>query len=461
MPRAKKTELVQIQKTPIPPLHQSTRILTACPKFYVTSVIEGRKKPGSQAASRGTQVHRVMAQYASHCARKGVSMDLDAFDEFAKGVGPTAGKILAGMRESYSVDFTHLFATEVTMALDENMRPTAVSGPLEGTTVDSGLPPHFEGTLDAMYMFREESSIMIDDAKTHARPFDPKDPEFALQSQMYSVFAFQFFPWVQKVKFRLWFVRYKNLTRDVEYTRQELPAIIDAVKTARSLQLSIHDTYDTGGDIEAIGNDGCFYCPLLSGRECPILQDNANAQGKPDEWLSTEIVYSAYAKVNRTRMKSWIQANGRAIILRDFNQKSYSYGPTSSEGSVYPLFQATADSVATRCLRCFEAFDYVPANGQCPKCQNSLVRPIMPIVDKLEEYAHGNPDDTNWYGKLVISSTELNSKLAAKKRAFLDQSVQDAADKVTRVRTKVSKPQDSIVEEPEEDENEWGEEEDF
>ena len=456
----KKTELVQIQKSPIPPLHQSTRIMTACPKFYVTAVIQGRKKPGSQQASRGTQVHRVMAQYASHCARKGISMDLEAFDFFAKGVGPSAGKILAGMRESYNVDFAHLFATEITMALDENMQPTDVCGPLEGTTDDSGLPPHYEGTLDALYMFREGSSITIDDAKTHARPFDPKDPEFALQSQMYSVFAFQFFPWVESVKFRLWFVRYKNLTRDVEYTRQDLPSLIDAVKTARSLQLSIHATHDAGGKIEAIGNDGCFYCPLLSGRECPILQDNPNAQGEPSEWVSTEIVYSAYAKVNRARMKAWIQANGRPIILRDFNQKCYSYGPTPSEGSIYPLFQATAESVATRCMKCFELFAYIPADGQCPKC-HGMVRPIMPIVDKLEEYAHGNPDDTNWYSRLVISSTELNSKLSAKKRAFLDQSIQDAADKVTRVRVKVSKPQDSIVEEPEENE-EWDEEgEDF
>lgn len=442
MARAKKqTALVQIEASPIPPFHQSTQTLTACPKFYVTSVIQGRRKPSGPQAMRGTQVHRVLAQYASHCARKGISMDLDAFNVFAHGVGPSAAKILAGLRESYSVDFEHLFATEVKMRLDENLQPTYVDGPLEGTTLDSGLPVHYEGTPDAVYLFREEAAALVDDAKTHARPFDPKDPEYALQGQMYSLFIMAFFPWVQRVKFRLWFVRYKNLTREVEYTRQDFGALADAVRTARSLQLSIHKTHEAGGEIQAIGNDGCFYCPLLSGRECPILQDNPNAQEKPSEWLSSSLVYSAYAKVNNARMKAWVQATGKPIALRDYNQKCFTYGPNESEADVFQLFQPTADGIA----------------------MDEQGNPVLPIVSLLLDYAHATPDDTTFMQKITISASSITPALKAKRRAFLHQAVLDTTEKITKVRMKVSKPLDALPEdeEPDEDETEWGEDTDF
>ena len=434
------TELVQIGPAPIPPLHQSTSILTACPRFYVEAVIKGRRKPSGLEAARGTQVHRVLAKYAAWCAHKGVAMDLDAFDSFARGVGPTAASILSGLRESYACDFSHLLATEVLMSLDENFQPTEVGGPLEGTAEDSGLNPVYQGTLDALYVFRDEGKVLIDDAKTHSRPFDPTKPEYALQGQMYSLFVLQHFPWVNEVTFRLWFVRYKNLSREANYTRDDLRKLIDTVRSARSLQVAIHQDYDGGKNIEAVGNDGCFYCPLLSNRECPILQDNSNAQGDPSEWLSTRLVYDAYARANNARMKAWVQAHGKNIILRDFNQKAYSFGPVEKESNVYPLFKKTENGIA------------MDAQGN----------PDMPIVSLLLDYAHATPDDTKWMGNLLISSTKLNSYLGTKTRAFLDQAVTDSADKVTKATLKVSKPLDAVPdEEPEGDEPSWDDDEEF
>lgn len=437
MPKNKKMEL----DTVVPPLHQSTRILTSCPKFYVTATIEGRKKPSGPQANRGTQFHRVLSNYSSHCANKGVSMDVDAFDRFATAVGPTAAKILSGLKESYSVDHEHLFATEITMRLDENLNPTQIDGPLEGSVEGSGRSTHYEGTLDALYLYHEEGKALIDDAKTHARPFDPRDAEYALQGQMYSLFVMQFFPWVEKVKFRLWFVRYKNLFREVEYTRKDLPSLKEFVKTARSLQLSIHEDYNKGFEIKAIGNDNCLYCPLLSNRECPILQDNEYAHGTPQEWVSTSLVYSAYAKVNNARMKAWVQANGKPIILKDYNGKAYSYGPEESVSDVLPLFEATADGIV------------MDREGN----------PSLPIVSLLLDYAHATPDDVAWMGKIQISSSSFSSYLKAKSRVNIHQAIQDAAEKVTKVKLKVSKPLDVLPpdEEEETEENEFGEDTEF
>jgi hypothetical protein len=86
----------------------------------------------------------------------------------------------------------------------------------------------------------------------------------------------------------------------------------------------------------------------------------------------------------------------------------------------------------------------------------------MPIIDQIEDYAFGNPGDTEWIGKLVISGTKLNSALGAKKRSFLDQSISDTADTVTKVKMKVSKPLDSLpTDDFEEDSEEFDEDNEF
>jgi len=430
---------VQTKKSPIPPWHQSTEQLTSCPLFYVTAVIKGKKQPGGMESARGNQVHKTGAAYAAWCAHKGVEMDLDAFDRLSQGAGPAAAKILVGMRESYRVDHAHLLATEVPMSLDESFQPTDVVGSIEGISGDSELPPCYSGILDALYIFREEEKSIIDDLKTHPRPYDPEE---TLQAKMYSIFVFQHCSWIQEIKFRLWFVRYKNLMREVVYLRKDIPALIEAVKAARARQVMIHADYDAGKEIEAIPGAQCIYCPLLSNRGCPISEYNPQMQFEPVDRLKFMLWYSAFSKVNNKSLREYVNGTGKNVILRDYNGKSYVFGPVESESNIYPLFQATESGIAT----------------------DPQGNPSMPIVSLLMDYAHSTPDDTVWMGKLVISSTKLNSYLGTKKRSFLDQACQDSANKVTKATLKVSKPLDSVPDdEPEEDgeEGEWGEDTEF
>lgn len=442
MPKRKSTDLVQIKKSPVPPWHQSTEQTTSCPLFYVTAVIKDKKQPGGMESARGNQVHKTGAAIAAWCAHKGVSMDLEAFDRFAEGAGPAAAKILIGMRESYNVDFAHLLATEVPMSLDENFQPTDVVGAIEGISGDSGLPTCYSGILDALYMYREEAKAQVDDLKTHPRPYDPSDPDKAIQGRMYALFVFQHFSWVQEVKFRLIFVRYKNLVREVVYKRQDIPSLIETVKAARARQVMIHADYDAGKEIEAIPGAQCVYCPLLSNRECPISEYNPQMQYPPVDRLKFMLWYSAFSKVNNKTLREYVNGTGKNVILKDYNGKSYVFGPVENESNVYPLFQATENGIAT----------------------DPQGNPSMPIVSLLMDYAHSTPDDTAWMGKLVISSTKLNSYLGTKKRAFLDQACQDTADKVTKATLKVSKPLDSVPDdelEEESEEGEWGEDTEF
>jgi hypothetical protein len=435
MPRQKKSaSLVKIHKSPIPPLRQSTQETMACPRFYTEVFIKGNKTPGGLEAARGTEIHKTMAAYLSHCARKQVGMDLDAFENFSHGAGPQAARILSGLRDGFVVDYDHLLATELSMALDEKFHPTDVNAEIEGVSTDSGLPVCYQGTLDGVYVFRSENRILIDDFKSHARAFEPSE---TMQAKMYALFIYQHFNWVESVTFRLIFVRYRSLTRVVEYTRQDVPKLIEEVRAARERQKMIHVDYDSGKDVEVISGAMCIYCPLLSNRQCPISEWNPQMQFEPVDRLKFLLWYSSFSKVNSKTLREYVNGTGNKVILKDYNGKNYVFGPVESESKVYPLFRATADGIE----------------------MDNQGRPVMPIVELLTDYAYATPDDTAWMGKLVISATKLNSALGTKKRAVIDQAVSDTADKVTKATLKVSKPLDSIEEEDDTDgeEDEWKE----
>lgn len=432
MPKKKATDLVQITKSVIPPLRQSTQETMACPRFYSEVFIKGNKPPGGLEAARGVEIHKTMAAYLSHCARKSVGMDLDAFETFSHGAGPQAARILSGLRDGFTVDHEHLLSTELSMALDENFQPTDVSEELGGVSTDTGLPACYQGTLDGVYVFRSEAKVLVDDFKSHARAFEPSE---TMQAKMYATFIFQHFPWVQTVMFRLIFVRYKNLTRSVEYTREELPKLIEAIKAARERQKLIHIDFDAGKDVEVTSGAQCVYCPLLSNRQCPISEWNPQAQLEPVDRLKFLLWYSAFSKVNNKTLRDWVNGTGKNVVLKDYNGRAYVFGPVESESKVYPLFKPLAKGIEI--------------DGQG--------RPVMPIVELLTDYAYSTPDDTEWMGKLVISSTKLNSYLGTKRRAFLDQAVSDTADRVTKAPLKVSKPLDVAPDDEEDEDTEEGE----
>lgn len=424
------SNLVQIGD--MPPLHQSTETVMSCALFYIESIIKGNKQPGGMESARGKQVHKVGADYAGWCSKKGVAMDLEAFDLFAKGAGPAASKILVGMRDSYQVDFAHFFAAEVMMSLDDDFHPTCVDGALDGVSTDSGRPAAYRGTLDALYIFRSESKILIDDLKTHMRPYEPSE---TLQGRMYALLTFQHFPWVQEVRFRLIFTRYRNLTREVVYARSDLPSLVEAVRSARARQQMLHDDFNAGRDIEATAGSHCLYCPMLSNKTCPISNYNANMQLTPEDRLNFSLWYSQFNRVNSAAMKDYVNGTGRKITLRDFNKKAYVYGPVEKESHIYPLFKAS------------------PQGGLL---RDHHKNPILPIIDLLLDHVEVNPDDTEWLTKISISGTKLESYLKAKSRAALHQAVTDTADAITKVTLKVSKPLDVLPPDEEED-NEFDE----
>jgi hypothetical protein len=425
-------ELVQISN--IPPLRQSTEVVMACPEFYAEAFIHGRRQPGGIESTRGTQVHNALSRYASWCATKQTEQDLIAFDTFSEGVGAAAHKILIGVRETYLVDHQHLFATELMMSLDEKFMPTDIVETLEGISGDSGEEPAYQSTLDTLYVFREQYRINVDDFKTHARPYDPSE---TLQGKMYSLMVFQHFPWVQEVRFRLIFVRYRNLFREVTYTRSDVPALIESIKSARHRQKMLHVMSEAGDTLEAVSGGHCQWCPKLSNRTCSIAEYNPAMQLSYEARLKFLLWYKAFAASNTKVLRERVDATGRKIFLKDYNGKVYSFGPVPKKSKVYPVFKAEGKGLET----------------------DHRGNPVMPILDLLFDHIHSFPDDTAWMANLAISGTKLKQYLNTKKRVLLDQAISDSAIDIERIKMEVSKPLDAVpdedVDEDDEDEEEF------
>jgi hypothetical protein len=348
-------------------------------------------------------------------------MDLNAFDNLTRGAGPVAARILSGMRDTLRIDWQHQIATELPMSLDENLNPTEIVDALEGICTDSKLPPHYSGTLDNLYGFQDEFAAEITDYKSHPRPFEPSD---TLQAKTYTAFVLTHFPWVQKVTFRLIFVRYANLTRSVTYTREDLPALIEAIRASRERQKMIHRDYDAGVTLDAVAGNHCIYCPLLANATCPIAKWNPQMSLTVEQRLNFNLWYSQFSRVNNKAMKDYVQETGKDIRLTDFNGKAYTYGPQSSESDVYPLFKATATGIEL--------------DGN---------RLVMPIADLLADYAYATPEDAAWMGKIQISSTSIKPYLKTKRRTVIDQAIDDVVEKVTKVKMAVSRPLETLPDE--------------
>jgi hypothetical protein len=424
-------QLIQIGA--IPPWHQSTEFLTSCPKLYVESVIKGRPQPGGMESARGQQVHATGAAIIAYCALHRVSSDLKKFDELAAGAGPLAARILNGWRDSLEVDYEHVLATEITLSLDAQFRPTNVPGAIKGMTLDSGEEAVIVGTLDGLYAFLEQALMRIDDLKTHPRPFEPEE---TLQAKTYALLVFLHFPWVEKVVFRLIFVRYRRVTREVEFTRDMIPALQAAVSSARDRQIKIHADYEAGREIEALAGSHCRYCPLLTNAKCPIAQWNPQMQMTMAQRLNFYLWYAEFSRANSAALRTYVQETGRPVMLKDYNGKAYVYGPVDKESEVYPIFRFTNAGM-----------EVIEATGQ----------PVLPIIGMLADYAHDNPGDSGWMKNVVIASTSLRKYLKTNKRSFLDQAIEDTCDKVTKVALRVSKPLENLPDDGYEDEDEFDE----
>lgn len=369
----------------IPPLSQSAETVSACPQAYVQIYIHGKVQPNSIPSERGADVHHVASEYTNYCAEQQVPADFAKRDELAALSGPVAGPILDKFLSEYTVDFAHLYGTEITLCLDEDFCPAyywvdahgEMQTEYRGVPIQSipGVeysekPAAFIGTLDALYIIDDHGDIS--DFKTQFNIIE----EDTFQGTLYSYFVLTHFPKLRKVRFQLQFVRYTKLYRETNWLREDMSEMQRIISRARERQIITHQNPD---DAKAIPCASCTYCPLAKDKTCPIAEWNEFTVLSPVEHFIRSEWHRRMRALDMPVLKAHALNNG-TISYTDGRGVKYTYGETEVPKTRIPL-----DDLSIRIL-----------------------------VEHAKEKGDNLLD-----GRLNISSTKLKQLLNTKKRAYL------------------------------------------
>lgn len=374
------TTLVQL-----PALRQSAVETAACPRAYVEIYINGKAQPDSIPSERGSEIHRIMSEYVRHCAGLGISSDWLHFNKLAAAAGPEAGPILDGIRDTYQVDHSRVYGTEITLELDEDFNPTTGGGipgeyrPGLPGSINTGKDAAHIGTLDVILLNEDGTHAKIDDYKSHPAPFDAD----TFQGTLYPFMLFKHLPQLEVITFELNFVRYQNCLRRVQWKRTDMPEMQAIISRARERQRLTHEDPDAA---LALPGKTCAYCPLGKNFTCPIAEYNEYVNLSLEDRLKWKLWMTKMSALNNSVLKSHAEVTG-PIRYEDGNGRVYEYGEMPVPQTRYPL-DASAMQVLT---------DWKISTGE----------------DLLD-------------GRLNISSTKLKQLLKTKKRAPLQEQFEES-----------------------------------
>jgi PD-(D/E)XK nuclease superfamily len=369
------------KREPIPPLSQSRHGDMACETLYVHKHVRCERIAESEPATRGIEIHQILATYINYLVRAKHSTDLETFDALMKQAGAEAREALERFRDNHIFDPEKILATELHIALDQDFHPIDV---LE----DDGRTPEYEGTLD-LVMLHSLTEAEIEDWKSYYQVIDAD----TFQSKFYPLLLMCLNPSLEKVKFVLEFVRY-GASRSVEYTRKDVPWLKELAQRERTRQRKLHDSAASDDrDLKVSPGRHCTWCPLLL-NGCPMAQTNPYSQLTAEQRLRFALWLQEAEKQNTRVLKDLMVEQG-PIRYRDGNEGEY-------------------------------LADFVPVEKK--------FYPYRDAASILDEWFRAHPDERCLRDKLTISG--LSSALKAEKRAELAQKLAQIAE--VRVETELS-----------------------
>ena len=312
--------------TAIPPLSQSRRGDMACELLYVQKHVVGIELGESQPAARGIEIHELLATYIDHLVVTKRRTDLEVFDTLTQGLGDDAREAISRFRNSHAFDPDKIVATELHIALDEDFRPIEENG-------DDARNASYEGTLD-LVMLHSLTEAEIGDWKSYYQIIDAD----TFQSKLYPLLLMCLNPTLESVKFVLEFIRY-GVSRWVEYTREDVPRLMDLARGERARQRSLHDlALRSSRPPKASPGRHCAWCPLLL-NGCPIAETNPYARMTREQRLRFALWLDEAEKENTRILKELLVEEG-PIHYADDNQRQYVARFVPVEKKFYPYEQA-------------------------------------------------------------------------------------------------------------------------
>ena len=307
---------------PMPPLSQSRHGDMACEALYVRKHVRCARVGESEPATRGIEIHQVLATYINHLVRTANNTDLEVFDALVRGTRAEAREVLEKFRDNHAFDPEKILATEFHIALDERFVPIEHPG-------DDEQIADFEGTLD-LVMLHSLNEAEIDDWKSYYQVIEAD----TFQSKFYPLLLMCLNPSLERVKFVLEFVRY-GASRCVEYTRKDLPWLKELAQRERARQRGLHELAASGErDLKASPGRHCTWCPLLL-NGCPVAETNPYGQMTAEERLRFALWLQEAEKQNTRVLKELMVEHG-PIRYRDENKTEYVAGFVPIEKRFYP-----------------------------------------------------------------------------------------------------------------------------
>ena len=364
---------VEYVKKSLPPLSQSRHGDMACETLYVHKHVRCERIAESEAATRGIEIHQILATYINHLVRTRRATDLEVFAALTRSACAEAREVLDKFRENHSFDPEKILATELHITLDQDFHPIEDSDDGERTA-------EYEGTLD-LVMLHSLAEAEIDDWKSYFQIVDAD----TFQSKFYPLLLMCLNPSLERVKFVPEFVRY-GVSRCVEYTRKDLPWLKELAQRERARQRKLHEWVSVGErELKASPGRHCTWCPLLL-KGCPVAETNPYGQMTAEERLRFALWLQEAEKQNTRVLKDLMVERG-PIRYRDENYSEYLADFVPTEKKFYPYRDA---------------------------------------VSILDEWFRIHPEERGLRGKLTISG--LSSALKAEKRAELAQKLVGVAD---------------------------------
>jgi len=345
----------------------------ACETLYVRKHVQGGKVADSEPATRGIEIHQILAAYINHLVRARRATDLEVFDALMRGAGAEAREVLEKFRDNHAFDPEKILATELHIALDENFVPIEHPG-------DEGPIATYEGTLD-LVMLHSLTEAEIADWKSYYQVIEAE----TFQSKFYPLLLMCLNPSLERVKFVLEFVRY-GASRCVKYTRKDMPWLKELAQRERARQRKLHELVSSGDrDLKVSPGRHCTWCPLLLNR-CPVAETNPYGQMTAEERLRFALWLQEAEKQNTRVLKDLVVEQGQ-IRYRDGNESEY-------------------------------LADFVPVEKK--------FYPYRDAVSILDEWFRAHPGERSLREKLTISG--LSSAIKAEKRAELAAKLAEIAD---------------------------------
>ena len=367
------------QAEALPPLSQSRQCDMACETLYRFKHVRRETIAESEAAARGTEIHRILATYINHLVQVGRALDLEVFDQLMRTASEEAREVLEKFRDNHGFEPDKVLATELHIALDEDFVPIDDSLSDQGNAnTKTARIPAYEGTLD-LVMLHSLTEAEIEDWKSYYQVIAAD----TFQSKFYPMLLMTLNPSLERVKFNLEFVRY-GTSRSVEYTRADLPRLRELAQRERARQIELHKR---NGSRTAKASPGrhCTWCPLLL-NSCPVAKTNPYRRMTPER---------------RLRFALWLQQAERhnTSVLKDL---------VTERGPIHYCDENRVEYVA--------AFEAVEKKSY----------PYNKVASVLAEWVKAHPEDEGLIE--VLTASGLSSRLKAKKRKALSEELQAVAN---------------------------------